>query len=179
MASRSASDRVYLIDTSALIETVDLFGSEAGHWWRWLEHIAESGRAKLPTCVASEYTNDEWVAWIRARPSLILKPSNTQQQALSDLMCALPEFVEPSKPDSDADQPLVAAAMAINLEACGRYASGPAWVVTKERHRKAPGGRLRIPDACDHFSICHCRIGDMMAAEGCFDAKPGQMALDI
>lgn len=164
--------RIFLLDTNA-ISSLRLAHKpgEFGPAWQLIARKAQSGEVFIPREVFEEVSDRPCQDWMRAQPDLILEASNLQQECLVQLVRALPDFHDPNKTSIDADQPLVAYAMAVNHAHTGAHMSGPAYVVTNERHRKGSEPRLRIPDACDHFGVECCGLFDMFASFGAFSVE--------
>lgn len=163
---------IFLLDTNA-ISSLRLAHKpgEFGPAWQLVARKAQSGEVFIPREVLEEVSDRPCEKWIKGQPNLILEATSLQQQCLLRLVRALPAFHDPNKTSIDADQPLVAYAMAVNRMHTAAHESGPACVVTNERHRQGNEPRLRIPDACDHFGIEVCGLFDMFASFGAFNGN--------
>ena len=157
----------YLLDNNVLVFLQ--WGDphfQFGPIYDWVDQMAESGRIHVPEVVLGEFKNKERKQWFEDRPHLCLKHDDDQDECLATLVNELPAFVDPSKTTEDGDQPLVSAAMKINMLGTGAYASGPAVVVSHEQRRKAAYPYLKVPDACDHYCIRCINFFEMLRMEG-------------
>lgn len=160
-------DGIYVIDNSALIPLQFMRPNAMPSVWNRIEQLAEEKRFILCKAVFDEYRNDELKPWFEARrDKFVYGYTQEQLDCLSELMQLCPSFLDPSKPGDDADQPLVAMAMAINYDLNGSCSSGPAVIVAHERRTQAGSHRAKIPDACDLLGIDVVDFSDMIAREG-------------
>lgn len=132
-----------------------------------METLGVSGCLKICEAVFEEYKNETLKPWFEARRDFLVQPYTAHQlECLKDIGIHCRPFVNSAKPGGDADQPLVALAMAINHEKSGCWASGPAVVVTFEKRSHAGNPRVKIPDACDFFGIRAIDLYDMIEEVG-------------
>ena len=158
---------VYLIDNDALIRMNYMPPGAFPSAWALLEKIATEGRLIICKAVWEEYTNDTYKPWFEARKSIFLKDYSPEQfECLAAIGEYCGAFVDSAKPGNDADQPLVALAMAINDSSGGCFASGPATVVTFEKRSQQGSHKVKIPDACDFFGIEAIDLYQMIEREG-------------
>lgn len=135
--------------------------------WRYLDDLVDSGRLITIEQIVREYTRNDYVAnWLRGQSGMIRSLSQEAVDCLAQLMSDLPEFVDPGKTDPDADQPLVAFAMAYNSSPPEGLFSSRLAVVTTERAKKPSERRLRIPDVCAYYGIECFDHFEMMRREG-------------
>lgn len=136
--------------------------------WRLIENTAKAGRLLVPEDVVIEIENEETLEWIRGREEfLVAEVGQLQSDCLVEIAEFIgSQFIDHEKTKPDADQPLVALAMAINHEHVGACSDGPATVVTGEKRSKQGSHRLKIPDACDFFGVRTITFNDFLEIEG-------------
>jgi len=146
---------IYYFDVNILGEMFKYYPSRIfSDLWERLDELIAAGQIRVPDETYREIASDEAREWLTPRKGqIVCATTEVELDCLGAIGSSIPSFVDHSKPRSDADQPLVAHAMACNLQAVGEYASGPAMILTNERRRKGNETRLRIPDACDHFGV--------------------------
>ncbi len=156
-----------MIDNSALVPLQFMRPDAMPSVWNRLEALAKAKRLLICKAVFDEYKNDRLKPWFEARKDMLVYPYTTKQfECLKELTEVCPTFLDSSKPGPDADQPLVAMAMALNDEFGGCFASGPACVVAHERRTQQGAHRMKIPDACDLLEIEVIDFSDMIARDG-------------
>lgn len=156
-------NNIYVLDNNVLIflQWCDPH-FQFGPIYEWLNGMAQQRRVRIPEVVLGEFKNHERKPWFDSRPHFCMH----HDECLFELVNALPDFVDPSKTSEDGDQPLVAAAMSINRELTGTFASGPGIVVSHEQRKKPTSPYLRVPDACDHYQIRCVDFFEMLRTEG-------------
>ena len=157
----------YLFDNNIFITLAQYAKDRA--LWDWLAWKGSQGLFGIPDCILDEYKSDnsDMKKWIE-KNLIIGHPTDLREECMAELMATLPDFSDATKPGQDADQPLVACAMALNKAKTGSYASGPVYIVTHETPKKPLKLRLKIPDACAHYQIKWVTTYDLLGKEGCF-----------
>jgi hypothetical protein len=163
---RSDIPRIYCVDNNIFINLTSHYPQEIfPTLWSNLNSLVDAQRLLVPEQVVRE-NKHEWTAdWVRQRAQIIRPFDAVCNACLLEIMAALPNFVDASKTGDDADQFLVALAMAENRRLHGSD-GGSVAVLTGERGRRGNETRLRIPDACRHFGIDCYALFPFMQAEG-------------
>lgn len=159
---------VYSLDTNVLIILSQNYPQPIFKTlWTYLNDLAGEGRLVIIEQIAKEYTREDEVAkWLQSQPVMVTPLSQAAVDCLSQLMTDLPDFVDYTKTDQDADQPLVAFAMAYNSSPPDGIFSSKLAVVTTDRGKRSCERRLRIPDACAYYGIECFDHFQMMRREG-------------
>jgi len=164
----SNSDKpIYCIDTSVLIDLDNHYPRRFFEsLWSNIEQLMREGRLITIEQVMKEIKHlnrPEIEKWLKQFPGVVRPFSQEIGNCLSEIMAALPDFVDQSKERDEADQPLVALALAENR--AQRIFSGDFVVLTNERRKRPNERRVRIPDACAHFGIRCFSLFELMEHE--------------
>jgi len=124
--------------------------------WSKLEAAASASTICSPEDVKIEIErgSDGLADHIGKWPGLFVPVEAIWQQS-RDVLAACPSLCDESSTSNQAD-PFV---VALGIERRGIVVSG-------ETPRKAPGGRLKIPDACERFGVAHFDWFSFLRANG-------------
>jgi hypothetical protein len=145
--------RIYCVDTNIFINLTAYYPERIfPTLWANIDLLVGSERFLVPEQVVRENKHEPTARWLTERAHIIRPFDAACNRCLLEIMAALPNFVDTAKIGDDADQFLVALAMAENQRLHGSP-HGSASVLSNERSRRAGEPRLRVPDACRHFGI--------------------------
>ena len=149
------SSPLYCIDASALIELKDTYRQTTFKTlWENIGKLIADGVLISHKEVFKEITagNDELVPWAKKHKEIFLPIDQQQEEALKKVLTKFPNFADELRSKPFADPWVVALAMARN-----------ATVVMMEKHANR-GGRPRIPDVCDAFTVPHIELPEWFEA---------------
>lgn len=136
----------YVFDTSVWIHIgrhhpSDIFAVTI---WANLDNLIDAGDLRSPEEVLHELQNgyDSLASELKGRSGLFVPLTPDVQAATNEVMAQCPTLSDQEGDRNRADPFVVALA---------RTSDGA--VVTGEKPRKAATGRMKIPDACNHFKI--------------------------
>lgn len=126
-----------------------------------LAGLIHQGRLLTIEDVLDEYIEEDIREWMEThRTALVRSKDQLVVDCLQEIMEKCPQFVDHNKTEQEADQPLVALALALT-----RGAGCSAAVVTQERERALPDKEMRIPDACKRYGIGCMNLLRLMTEE--------------
>jgi len=140
-----ATDPDYVIDTNALVDLWrrsyprDVFST----LWGSLEQMVDSGFVIAPWEVYRELdkVDDELLDWAKGHKPMFIQFDEDLQSTLTSVLSDFQELVNLDAMGPDADPYIVALA---RDNACT--------VITQE-NKAGPGGKAKIPNVCDHYSV--------------------------
>ena len=158
---RPDSQTVYCIDTSILIDLKryprDIFGV-----WQSLEDMIAKDLAIAPKQVREELKawDDELYPWAVRQRKMFKPLTRKQANCVAEIVGKFPDLAHTDRRVEAADPFVIALALAEKRASL----FGKDYVVVSSERRKP--GRIRIPDACEHFDLRCLMLFDFMRAEG-------------
>lgn len=162
---------VYCFDTGPFIDLARLGRSLdrtvlAGPW-EAVEKLIADGRVITPHEVVRELDvwDDGMATWARRQPGLIRPHDAALINEVQLILRQFPDLAQPKKPGGPAADAYVVALAKLEDERgqADLFDRFNCAVVTSE---KAKAGRQDIPNACGHFSLTSCDIGELFRREG-------------
>jgi Domain of unknown function (DUF4411) len=157
------ADRVYVVDTSSLIDLARLYPRDVfSSLWDALERMCDDSRLCAPREVFRELTrrDDEIARWAKSKPALFVEVDEEQARVLAEIAERFPEIADEMKLGPHADPWLVALALVKNRS----MPADPCHVVTEER----PGGpgSVKLPNVCSQFGVRTLTLLEFFREEG-------------
>jgi hypothetical protein len=161
------SDDVYCIDTSALIDVSRHYPTSSFGVWSALAELVGAGRLFAPIQVLNEIEeqDDELTVWGRQHRAMFRGISVEVANTVLKIQNEIGPLGDLTKLPEPADPWVVAWTILENGQLGSELFPRRCVTVAHEGRRK-PGGRHKIPDACEHFHVACVRILDLFAAEG-------------
>lgn len=153
------SNKVYSVDTSALIDGLERYYPEAvfPKLWELLEDLVNAGRFIVSEEVYLEATHNALAAkaWCEPRKQkIVVATDNSVAKAVTRVLTACPKLVKAGSTRNRADPFVIAIAL---LRQCA--------VITGERPTGSPS-KPKIPDACSLLNIECGPLLNLIRAEG-------------
>ncbi len=156
------SERVWILDTSALVEAKSAL-SVADQWqtFKLLEDMVRAGTVAMPRLVIREISEiahpDLPGAWAPGVRDIQQHPLDPEWEHVQRVMAEAGDVVDPNKTKEDADPYVLA--LALQLVGQGHDVC----VVTEDRVDR---NRIAVTTACDRLSIPHCSVRDFLGGLG-------------
>lgn len=168
--------RVCLLDTSVLI---DLERHPQTAWpslWKLFEDVFRSNEALVPQAIFDELGDGcvkTWLNQIQQQGCQIILPrSQVQIDCMRDIAflhefattdCKMQAgFIQIEKDRPDGDHELLAHALAFSFDTAHPTFARTPCVVSSERRTTKGSHRIKIPDACDFFSLQHFNLHEFI-----------------
>jgi hypothetical protein len=159
----SASQAIYCIDTSALIDLGRRYPPKVfGALWREIERLINRSRLIAPREVLRELKrgDDEMYKWARKHDQMFVELDGEQMAIVREIQGAFPRWV-----DHEADAPIADPfVIALARKQTLLNAVAPRVVVSHEN----PGGpgATKIPNVCERYAIEHIQLVELFTREG-------------
>lgn len=158
---------LYVLDTSALVDGWTLYPIRTfdAVVWSRLADLASEGRLVAPEEVRHEISrrDERLKAWANGSP-LFRAPDDDFIACLAKVVAECPYLVSLGRRYA-ADSWVVALALQLQEAEQSKLFAAPCYVITHEQ-KKLTSGKLKIPDACDHFSLTPIRFHQVFELEG-------------
>ena len=158
---------IHCIDTSALIDVRRHYPNGAFGVWPAIERLIADHRLFAPVQVLDELDqfDDELRPWLKRHRAMFRSATPEVVRTITEMQGAIGPLGDVDRLPEPAD-PWVVAWSVVENDRLGRGLFPCRCVVVAHEGRRKPGGRRKIPDACDHFGIPYMRVLDVFAAEG-------------
>jgi predicted nucleic acid-binding protein len=158
---------IYVIDTSALIDLWLTYPHRTfDRLWERFTALAAAGRLIAPEEVKHEISrrDENLKAWAAEADGLFRTPDDGFIACLARVVPECP-YLTPLSRRYAADAWVVALALQLQESEQGKMFGAPCYVVTHEQKVTQPG-KLKIPDACDHYGLRYIRMVRIFELEG-------------
>jgi hypothetical protein len=157
--------RVYIIDTSSLIELNKHNPMDIYHTlWKKMDDLVKNGRLFAPREVLDEIIrfDDSLTVWAKKHPSMFKDMSKEQIDIVKEILKKYPSLIKKGKRYA-ADPWVIALAIEMIRSPQSTLYEVKRVVVTEEKIR---GNKVRIPYVCQEYTVEAIDVLDMFRSEG-------------
>ncbi len=154
--------RIYIIDTSSLIEMKDKYPIDIFPTiWEKMEELYKNNRLIAPLEVKKEIRDDELKNWIRNKKDMFISPDDIQLEKVKDILDKFPSLVKSEKPQPEEADPWLIALAIRKKEEAGIFSKD--YIIVTEESRRKP---KKLPAVANHYGIECINLIELFRKEG-------------